>query len=154
MDVCRLTTPQDKTTASTSIQDALYADDLTLVAESQGELNAINNTCRRWGTTISATKTKILEVGEQQSSNQPSIMLHSQSLEEVASFPYLSSKIGQSINVEREVSMRLEKAGKVYQIWRKTVFRSQALSIATKVLVFRTLVLSVLLYGAVTWTVT
>ena len=49
----------DKTTASTSIQDALYADDLTLVAESWGELqdmvNAINNACRRWGMTISAT---------------------------------------------------------------------------------------------------
>ena len=40
-------TYRDKTTASTSIQDALYADDLTLVAESQGELqdmvNAIDN---------------------------------------------------------------------------------------------------------------
>ena len=43
-------TYRDKTTASTSIQDALYADDLTLVAESWEELqdmvNAINNTCR------------------------------------------------------------------------------------------------------------
>ena len=97
-------TYRDKTTASTSIQDALYADDLTLVAEFQGELqdmvNAIDNACRRWGMTISATKTKILAVGEQQSSNQPSIMLQSQPLEEVESFPYLGSEIGQSINVE------------------------------------------------------
>ena len=44
--------------------------------------------------------------------------------------------------------------GKVYQIWRKKVFHSRALSIATKVRIFRTLVLSVLLYGAETWTVT
>ena len=151
-------TYRDKTTASTSIQDALYADDLTLVAESRGELqdmvNAIDNACRRWGMTISATKTKILAVGEPQSSNQPSITLQNQPLEEVESFTYLGSEIGQSINVEREVSVRLEKAGKVYQIWRKKVFRSRALSIATKVRIFRTLVLSVLLYGAETWTVT
>ena len=72
-------TYRDKTTASTSIQDEVYADDLTLVAESPGELqhmvNAIDNTCKRWGMTISANKSKILTVGEQQSSNQPSIML-------------------------------------------------------------------------------
>ena len=97
-------TYRDKTTASTSIQDALYADDLTLVAESWGELqdmvNAIDNACRWWGMTTSANKTKIHAVGEQQSSNQPSIMLQSQPLEEVESFPYLGSEIGQSINVE------------------------------------------------------
>ena len=143
--------------ASASIQDAAYADDLTLVAESRGELQhmvtAIDNTCKRWGMTISATKSKILTVGEQQSSNQPSIMLQGQPLEEVVLL-YLGSEIGQSINVEREVSVRLEKAGKVYQIWRKKVFRSRALSIATKVCVFRTRVLSVLLYGAERWTVT
>ena len=117
-------------------------------------VNAIDNACRRWGMTISATKTKILAVGEQQSSNQPSILLQSQPLEEVESFTYLRSEIDQSINVEREVSVRLEKAGKVYQIWRKKVFRSRALSIATKVRVFLTLVLSVLLYGTKTGTVT
>ena len=42
----------------------------------------------------------------------------------------------------------------VYQIWRKKVFRSRAFNIATKVRVFQTLVLSVLLYGAETWMVT
>ena len=108
-------TYRDKTTASTSIQDAL-------VAESRGELqdmvNAIDNACRRWGMTISATKTKILAVGEPQSSNQPSIMLQNQPLEEVESFTYLGSEIGQSINVEPEVSVRLEKEGKSYQIWK------------------------------------
>ena len=36
-------TYRDKTRASTSIQDALYADDLTLVAESRGELQDMVN---------------------------------------------------------------------------------------------------------------
>ena len=53
-------TYRDKTTVSTCIQDALCADDLTLVAESRGELqdmvNALDNACRRCGMTISATK--------------------------------------------------------------------------------------------------
>ncbi len=39
-------------------------------------------------------------------------------------------------------------------MWRKKVFWSANLSKATKMRVFRTLVLSVLLYGAETWTIT
>ena len=39
-------------------------------------------------------------------------------------------------------------------MWRKKIFRSTNLSKATKMRVFRTLVMSVLLYGAETWTIT
>ena len=99
-------------------------------------VNAIDRACKQWGMSISATKSKILTVGEQKSSNQPSIILQSQTLEEVESFPYLGSEIGQSISVELEVSARLEKAGKVYQMWRKKVFHSRDLNIATKVRIF------------------
>ena len=60
---------------------------MTLVAESQGDLqnmvNDIDRACKRRGMSLSATKSKILTVGEQKSSNQPSIMLQSQPLEEV-----------------------------------------------------------------------
>ena len=46
-------TYRDKTSASTSIQDTLYADDLTLVAESWGDLqnmvNAFDRACKQWG---------------------------------------------------------------------------------------------------------
>ena len=63
------------------------------------------------------------------SSNQPSIIRQSQPLEEVESFPY---EIGQSISVERQVSARLEKAGKVYQTWKKKVFCSRALVLSLK----------------------
>ena len=38
-------------------------------------------------------------------------------------------------------------------MWRKKVFWSANLSKATKMRMFRTLVLSVLLYGAETWTI-
>ena len=115
---------------------------------------AANSAFKQWGMSISINKTKVLTVGEQQANNQPSIMLQSQPLEEVKSFPYLGNEIGQSSKVDREVSVRLEKAGKMYQIWRRKVFRNRALSIATKVRTFRTQVMSMLLYGAETWTVT
>ena len=56
---------------------------------------------------------------------QPSITLQGEALEEVESFSYLSSVVGQSAKVEKEVAVRLKKAGKVYQMWRRKVFRSR-----------------------------
>ena len=107
---------------------------------------------------ISVSKTKILTVEEQgkdrQVRDKPSITLQGQALEEVESSSYLGSEVGQSAKVEKEVAVRLEKAGKVYQMWRRKVFRSRNLGKATKMRVFWTMVMSVLLYGAETWPVT
>ena len=58
---------RDKTTAQTCIQDVLYTDDLTMVAETRRELqhmlNVLDQACSRWGMTISTGKSKILSVG-------------------------------------------------------------------------------------------
>ena len=146
-----------KTTALACIQDILYTDDLTLVAESRRELqhmlDVLDQACSRWGMTISTGKTKILSVGDQ-NEHQPPITLQGQVLEDVESFSYLGSELEQTAKVESEVAVRLEKASKVYQIWRQKVFRSRNISRSTKVHVFRTMVMSVLLYGAETWPVT
>ena len=58
--------------------------------------------------------------------------------------------MGQSAKVEKEVAVRFEKAGKVYQMWRRKVFRSRNLGKATKLQAFWTMAMSVLLYGAET----
>ena len=52
------------------------------------------------------------------------ITLQGQVLEDVESF-YLGSELGQTTKVEREVAVRLEKASKVYQIWKQNVFRNR-----------------------------
>ena len=62
-------------------------------------------------------KTKTLSMGEQQTNSQPPIMLHSQPLEEVESFSYPGNEIGHSSKAAKEVSVTLEKTGKVHQIW-------------------------------------
>ena len=137
---------RDKTTASACIQNVLYANDLTPVAETGRELHhmldVLDGVCARWGMQISLGKTKILTVVEQgkdqQVRNQLSITLQGQALEEVVSFSYLGSEVAQSTKEEKGVAVRLEKAGKVYQMWRRKVFRSRNLSKATKMQVFRT----------------
>ena len=51
-------------------------------------------------------------------SEQP-ITLQGQTLREVQSFPYLGSEVDQSGKVQKVLAVRLEKAGRVYQMWRK-----------------------------------
>ena len=105
----------------------MYANDMALVAESRSEMQhmvkVLDKACERCGTCISVDKTKILAVGEQETEHLL-IILRDQVLEEVESFPYLSSEIGQSTVVEKEVAMRVKKASTVYQMLRRKIFRS------------------------------
>ena len=111
-------------------------------------LDVLDQACSQWRMTISTGKTKILLVGDR-NEHQPPITLQGQVLEDVESSPSWAAA-----KVEREVAVRLEKASKVYQIWRQNVFRSWNISRSVKVHVFRTMVMFVLLHGAETWPVT
>ena len=133
---------RDKTSASAHIEDALYADDMALVAESRSEMQhmvkVLDKACEQWGMCISVDKTKILAVGEQETEH-PSIILQDQALEEVESLPYCGSEIGQSTVVEKEVSVRVKKASTVYQMLRRKIFRSRNLSKSNKVCTYMSL---------------
>ena len=93
-------------------------------------LNVLDQACSRWGMTISTGKSKILSVGVQLE-HQPHITLQGQVLEDVESFSYLGSELGQTAKVEREVAVRLEKASKVYQIWRQKIVMQEPESQST-----------------------
>ena len=98
---------------------------------------------KKWGMAISVEMSKVLAVGGEEVTAP--ICLNDQTLEKSIDKPGKTSA---------EVDNRIEKGGRAYQMWRKKVFRSANLSKATKMRVFPTLVMSVLLYGAETWTIT
>ena len=58
---------------------------------------------------ISVEKTNILAVEQKVSAELLSIMLQDQSLEEVESFPYLGSEVGQSARGEKVVTVKSEQ---------------------------------------------
>ena len=113
-------------------------------------LEVLDEACTSWGMCISVSKTKFVQVrtGQHQPISEQPITLQGQTLEEVQSFLYLGSEVDQSERVQKEITVRLEKAGRVYQMWRRKLFRNRNISISTKMRAFRTLVMSVLLYGA------
>ena len=75
-------TYRDQTKAATLIQDVLYADDLTLIAELRSELqhmlDVLDGACSCWGMTINVEKTKVLTVGDHpEAADQTPITLQS-----------------------------------------------------------------------------
>ena len=76
-------------------------------------------------------------------------------LKRCSPFPISKVKWTQSGKVQKEVAVRLDKVGEVYQMWEKKAFSElRNISITSKMHAFWALVMSVLLYGAETWAVT
>ena len=98
--------------------------------------------------TINATKTRTMTVGEEDG-NDPTITPRGSPLEAVDSSS-LGSEVQKNVKVEGDVGIRLKKASRVYQKWRKEVFQSRSVSKKTKLHVFQVMVMPVLLYGAET----
>ena len=90
--------------------------------------------------------------GEKQINSQPPIMLQNQPLEEVESFFYLGSEIGQSRKAVKEVSVRqwLTK----YTRYGEQESSKVKSSVLPPVGSYQILVMPMLLYGAETWMVT
>jgi len=79
--------------------------------------------------------------------------LDNEDIENVTSFTYLGSVIAVDEGTERDVLVRIGKAGTAFLLLRP-VWRSKEISLRTKLRIFNTNVKTVLMYGAETWRVT
>ena len=84
---------------------------------------------------------KVLAVGCEEGNT--AICLNNQTLEGVESFTYLGSSIAKSGRASAEVDVRMKEGVRAYKMWHKKVFWSANLSKATKMRVFRILIMSV-----------
>lgn len=125
-----------------------YADDLALFAESDDDavngLLALNECAGRLGLAINVSKTKVLGSNLLQLNNQP--------IEKVESFTYLGSKISDgTVSPLDEIRTRIGKATGTFARLRTSLWSRRNISIRTKMRIYRSAVLPVLLYGAETW---
>ena len=72
----------------------------------------------------------------------------------VDKFRYLGSMITRDCRDDIDVTSRIETAGNAFGALRKCIFSSPYTSFATKKLVYMALILSILLYGSETWSLT
>ena len=137
---------------SVLVRELLYADDAAIVAESANELQTLidklDDACQKFGLSISQNKTKVLA---QNSEIVPCITIGGHPLEVVDEFCYLGAKISSNVLLDGDINSRIAKAMGTMAKLKKRVWMNSLLTRSTKSLVYRTCVLSTLLYGSETW---
>ena len=140
------------------VTDLDFADDAVIFAETLDvlteALETLSEEAEPLGLRVSWVKTKIQAFGDFLDAAIESADVAGEKVEFVDKFTYLGSVIHGSTSCEAEVDRRLGLAYGAMNSLNKTVWRSRYLSRLTKVRVFRSLVMPVLLYSSEAWTLT
>ena len=134
-----------------NINNFRYADDTTLMAESEEELKSllmkVKEESEKVGLKLNIQKTKIMA-----SCPITSWHIDGETVETVADFIFWGSKITADGDCSHEIKICL-------LLWRKvmtsldSIFKSRDITLSTKVCLVKALVFPVVMYGCESWTV-
>ena len=137
-----------KTTA-TELQ---FADDAALVCSSregvERSARALDQVASEWDLTLSLQKTKLMVTGTWSEEDLQPIVIRGDSIEVVPEFRYLGSIVEMHGEVLKDVEDKISRA---FGVLCRPVFQDKGLSLKTKKMVYRAVVMGVLLYGAEAW---
>ncbi|CAH1266638.1 Hypp3464 [Branchiostoma lanceolatum] len=138
------------------ILELLFADDCALLAHPgealQRAVNRFADAAKAFGLTISLKKTEVLHQKSPHGTYQPPcISINGTQLNTVEHFTYLGSVISNDASVAKDLDNRLSKASSAFGRLQKRVWKSHSLRLATKILVYRAVVVTTLLYGSEAW---
>ena len=137
--------------AGRNINNLRYADDTTLMAESEEELKSllmkVKVESEKVGLKLNIQKTKIMASGPISSWEK-----NSETVEKVSDFTFGVSKITTDGDCSHEIKRRLLLGRKVMTNL-DSIFKSRDITLPTKVRLVKTLVFPVVMYGCESWTV-
>ena len=133
-----------------NINNLRYADDTTLIAESEEELKSllmkVKEESEKVGLKLNIQKTKIMA-----SSPITSWQIDGKTVETVADFIFLGSKITADGDCSHEIKRRLLLGRKVMTNL-DSILKSKDITLPTKVRLVKAMVFPVVLYGCESWT--
>ena len=137
--------------AGRNINNLRYADDITLMAESEEELKSllmkVKEESEKVGLKLNIQKTKIMA-----SSPITSWEIDGETVETVSDFIFLGSKITADGDFSHEIK-RCLLLGRKVMINLDSIFKSRDIILPTKVHLVKAMVFSVVMYGCESWTV-
>jgi len=132
-----------------------FADDSTLVATSQQGLqdllNNVNAESKRKGLEINRKKTVCMVISKKQSS-YCRLLIGNDQIQQVDKFNYLGRYITESGKCDIEIKRRIELARGTFDRLEK-ILRHQKMPMSTRMRVLQCYVISTLLYGCESWTI-
>ena len=137
--------------AGRNINNLRYADDTTLMAESEEELKSllmkVKEESEKVGLTLNIQKTKIMASGP-----ITSWQIVGKTVETVADFIFLGSKITADGDCSHEIKRHLLLGRKVMTNL-DSIFKSRDITLPTKVCLVKAMIFPVVMYGCEIWTV-
>ncbi|XP_043756000.1 zinc finger protein 33B-like, partial [Cervus elaphus] len=134
-----------------NINNLRYADDTTLMAESEEELKSllmkVKEESEKVGLKLNIQKTKIMA-----SSPFTSWQIDGETGETVADFIFLGSKITADGDFSHEIKRRL-LLGRKFMTNLDSIIKSRDITLTTKVHLVKAMVFPVVMYGCESWTV-
>ena len=137
--------------------DLLYADDLVVICESEKVMREaamrLEQETQEVGLMINVKKTKYLITKvEGRIEADINIEMRGDRLEKVSEFTYLGSSINEDSSCEKEIDKRIALGTWKFSELRKPLWNQSCISLRTKMQIYQSLVLSVVLYGSESWT--
>ena len=133
-----------------------FADDIDLMGGNEEELQDLTSRLEKaagaYGMEVSSEKSKIL-VNSHKQLPKTNITMNGQILEEVENFKYLGSTLSKDGSSTKEIKIRLGLATSA-MTRLNNIWKSNSISLPTKLQLYKSLVLSILLYGCESWTLT
>ena len=135
--------------ARRNINNLRYADDTTLMAESEEELKSLlmKEESEKVGLKLNIQKTKIMASGP-----TTSWEIDGETVETVSDFIFGGSKITANGDCSHEIKRRLLLGSKVMTNL-DSIFKSRDITLPTKVRLVQAMVFPVVMYGCESWTV-
>ena len=137
--------------ARRNINNLRYADDTTLMAESEEELKSlfmkVKEENENVGLKLNIQKTKIMASG-----TITSWEIDGETAETVSDFSFLGSRITADGDCSHEIKRRLLLGRKVMTNL-DSIFKSRDITLPTKVCLVKAMVFPVVMYGSESWTV-
>ena len=137
--------------AGRNINNLRYADDTTLMAESEEELKSllmrVKEESEKVGLKLNIQKTKIMASGP-----ITSWQIVGETIETVTNFIFLGSKITADSDCNHETKRRLLLGRKVMTSL-DSILKSRDITLPTKVCLVKAMVFPVVMYGCESWTI-
>ena len=137
--------------AGRNINNLRYADDTTLMAESEEELKSllmkVNEESEKVGLKLNIQKTKIMASGP-----ITSLQIDGETVETVTDFIILSSKITADSDCSHEIK-RCLLLGRKVMTNLNSILKSRDITLPTKICLVKAMVFPLVIYGYESWTI-
>ena len=141
-------------TLTSVLEDLDYADDIGLLAsryeDAQRKLDILSRTAQTIGLKINIAKTKVMRNNHK---FENPIVLQNEVVEEVQDFVYLGSTVSPDGDSEKDITEKIKKARQTFAMLNK-IWKAKGLNLRTKLKIYRSNVLGVLLYSSECWKMT